>query len=132
MNLIMFTKEESEVFYELLNSELRCLVNEYDDDTGRIPGKRRMRTRPSLEIILKKWEATQPPVSGTVLVNLEDIHPCSLSLSQTERKVCRDVIGDGLKKMERDLADLPSGALANALTSKAAVAEKIYTKFCFV
>ena len=106
--ILELSKDESRAFFEILNSELRRLANEYDDDTGRIPGKRRMKARPALDAVLKRWASAQPTVPETDLVVLDEIRPCSVFLSETERKTCGGVIRDGLKRMEKDLADAPA------------------------
>lgn len=124
---IELSREESGVFFELISSELRRLANEYDDDTGRIPGKRRMQARPELESVLKRWESAQPKIQGTGFVNLDAVAPCSLTLSGTERRACGNVARDGLKRMMRDLSDAPNppeGVFAE-IRKSADVAERI-------
>lgn len=125
-SVLDMSAEESRVFFEFLDSEFHCLVNEYDDDTGRLPGKRRMKAFPDLKAVLNRWKDTQPIIPGTVFVSLENIQPCRIVLSDSERKTCRGVISDRLKRMKKELADVPHGPLTKTLRTNTAVAEKIY------
>lgn len=37
--VVKLTKTETENIFQTVLSELKCIVNEYDDDTGRCPSK---------------------------------------------------------------------------------------------
>ena len=84
---ICLNTAESAVFGNMLAGEIKVLVNAYDPDTGRMPGKLRMKALPALNSLYSKWSRTQNAVgcSGTgVMVDLE--HPVACQIRATERE----------------------------------------------
>lgn len=96
-------ERESRDFFFSLDSELRKLVNEYDDDTGRIPGKRRLATLPVLSEVVSKWTATQPTIGNSNFVNLDAIVGATIVLSDEERTISKRILSDDAKGRRRYL-----------------------------
>ena len=91
------TQEESYIFEEVLSDEERCLANNFDDYTGKRPGKKRMLGRDMLQTILKKWETEQNilPFSedddSCDLWDSLDPIACTLELTEKEAAYCREL-----------------------------------------
>ena len=118
--VLSLNEKESRVFFDAINSEQKCLVNEYDDDTGRRPGKGRMENLPALKSVISKWKAFQPkfpkPFNGTYLINLEAVAACELELSGKEITACKNVLRTQIRQLEQALAKYEppfTGALAD-------------------
>lgn len=112
---ITLDKKMSSEFYDILSAELRCLINEYDPDTVRIPSKKRIANKKILYDITDKWSYTQPHIHNSHFVDLSHIQPCSLTLSTKEATVAKKIIAKALTDLTK-FATKNSGALANDIT----------------
>lgn len=124
------TKKESEVFYDFLASELKCVINEYDPDTCRKPSAKRISSSHHAESALDKWRCTQPVVQATNLVNLSNVKACDIELSKQETAYAKNLISKGVKDLRKELEVYPKpyqGMLkefaATARTGEAIVAK---------
>ena len=104
---IHLTKKESETFFDVLDNESICVVNEYDPDTGRRPSKKRMSAKEILESVIHKWEATQGFVPGTQFVNLDETKACELELNDKETKYVRELLTNTAHKLREELSNYP-------------------------
>ena len=99
MKKLILSDKESSVFFDSVNNELRVLINEYDDDTGRIPGKRRMGNKDTLQTIMNQWHST---------ISYDNIVSAELELSDREVKVIKNLLGKNEKDLMKELAGNPA------------------------
>ena len=107
MKKLILSDKESSVFFDSVNNELRVLINEYDDDTGRIPGKRRMGNKDTLQTIMNQWQSTQPYIAGN-FISYDNIVSAELELSDREVKVIKNLLGKNEKDLMKELAGNPA------------------------
>ena len=107
MKKLILSDKESSVFFDSVNNELRVLINEYDDDTGRIPGKRRMGNKDTLQTIMNQWQSTQPHIAGN-FISYDNIVSAELELSDREVKVIKNLFGKNEKDLMKALAGNPA------------------------
>ena len=119
---INLSRKESEIFFSILDGELRCLVNEYDEGIMRRPSKKRMAAYPALESVVKQWYATQPMIKrdnliaghsyrrintetpgGADYIDLADVRPCSMALTEKERNACGEILRNDIKCIKKYL-----------------------------
>ena len=93
---ITMDKAMSSEFYDILSAELRCLINEYDPDTGRRPSKKRMAKKSVIYDVTNKWIYTQPSVDKAGFVNLSNVKPCVIDISAKEAAVIKPVLQKAL------------------------------------
>ena len=103
--MLELNEKENRAFYDTMANEEKALVNEWDDDTMRVPSKARMKELPSVSSILQKWEGTQPKIGKSNFINLDDIRACSLALSEKERRTCARILERGIKSIRKYLSD---------------------------
>ena len=94
---IELNADEAMVFLFAVDGELKDLVNEWDPDTGRIPGKQRLAKRPLLEKIMGKWITAQGLPSDAAFIPYNKVGPCLLSFSKREVREIKSLT----KKMVR-------------------------------
>ena len=102
---LVLNKEESVVFSEILSTEQKCLVNEYDDITGKTPGRMRKKNISMLNDIIKKWSATQQRIAGTTFIDLSAIEKCTIELSDQEKEYCRALLTRTQSVMRKELGN---------------------------
>ena len=107
MKKLILSDKESSVFFDSVNNELRVLINEYDDDTGRIPGKRRMGNKDTLQTIMNQWHSTQPHIADN-FISYDNIVSAELELSDREVKVIKNLLGKNEKDLMKELAGNPA------------------------
>lgn len=107
MKKLILSDKESSVFFDSVNNELRVLINEYDDDTGRIPGKRRMGNKDTLQTIMNQWQSTQPHIADN-FISYDNIVSAELELSDREVKVIKNLLGKNEKDLMKELAGNPA------------------------
>ena len=107
MKKLILSDKESSVFFDAVNNELRVLINEYDDDTGRIPGKRRMGNKDTLQTIMNQWQSTQPHIADN-FISYDNIVSAELELSDREVKVIKNLLGKNEKDLMKELAGNPA------------------------
>lgn len=95
--MCFLSEKESRIFINVILDEEKDLVNEYDPDTRRIPGRTRMNALPDIRNIIQKWNATQTPI-GVVhmthnIYNTGAPAPCAIELNKTERSVALRLLG---------------------------------------
>ncbi len=121
------TEKESRTFFDIVNSEVHCLVNEYDPDTARCPGKKRMRGLPLASSIEDKWKATQPKIGDTSFINLDTIAACDIDLTDKEcsysKKLLEKAAGDIRKELSEYQA--PYSGVLEQMAQMADTAEVI-------
>ena len=122
MQTIHLTDNESKVFYEVINSELRKVINEYDDDTGRTPSKKRIADgRHARSILEDKWAKTQPKVANSDFINLDNIKACDIDLTDEEVKYARKLLDKALMDYRKYIpadspqAQNPTGMIATII-----------------
>ncbi len=101
---ISLTNEESRTFFDIVNSEVRCLVNEYDPDTARCPGKKRMQGLPLASSIEDKWKDTQPQIGDTGFINLDTIVACDIDLTDKECSYAKKLLEKAAVDIQKELA----------------------------
>lgn len=126
--------KENEVFYNVLSAELKCLMDEYDSDTGRKPGRKRMARLPVLEGVVSRWEDFQLKTvgpSGTDVVVLSGPPvSCVIPLSDREAAVCRDILKESGAAIVRYLGkfDPPYAGILLDMSRIASTAEGLCRK----
>ena len=129
---IHLTNNESKTFFNIINGELRCVINEYDDDTGRCPGKQRINDSKHAKSIIQKWIATQPKIQNTAFINLDVITECDIDLSKPEITYTTKLLNKVIKKLEKELAvyNKPYTGyiqnLDNIVTTSKAIIQKLH------
>ena len=101
---ISLTDKESQIFYETIDAEHHCVINEYDYSTCRCPGKKRREgvakyARP----IIDKWEKTQKFTPGMNFIDLENIKACNLDLTAEEIKYSKELLDREAKGLRKEL-----------------------------
>lgn len=86
-----FSKNECIVLEDVVGGELRMLINGYDDDTGRQPGKRREATLPILTDWHKRLTEMQDKAGAVVHIR--------------EKKVGALLIPEKFRECEMDMSD---------------------------
>lgn len=99
---LTLNKEESRTFFDIIDSELRCCVNEYDPDTARRPSKKRLNNAIYARSIIEKWEATQPKITAD-FINLDNVVGCEIELSKKEAGYCRELAEKCIKECRKAL-----------------------------
>ncbi len=99
------SERESNVFIDLICSEVKCLVNEWDDQTMRMPSKKRMAKKELIFGIQDKWEKAQPSVTKTHnrISILPPASACTLFLTKKEMTYCRALFTQKLKRIKKYL-----------------------------
>lgn len=103
--LLSLSNSESKTFFEIINSELKCVINEYDSDTGRRPGKKRMEDGKYAKSIMEKWEITQDEIQNTNFINLDKIKNCKLDLTKEESIYSKKLLDKCIKEFEKELSN---------------------------
>lgn len=85
------SKNEFIILEDIVGGELRMLINEYDDDTGRQPGKRRVNTLPILTDWHKRFTEMQDKAGAVVHIR--------------EKKVGALLIPEKFRECEMDMSD---------------------------
>lgn len=93
---ITMDKAMSSEFYDILSAELRCLINEYDPDTGRRPSKKRMAKKSVIYDVTTRWAYTQPSRNKAGFVNLSNIKPCVIDISAKEAVAIKSILQKAL------------------------------------
>lgn len=106
--LLQLNQQESRVFFETVDSELKSVVNEYDSNTGRRPGQKRIEDGKYAKSIIEKWIQTQNMIPGTPYVNLDVINACKLDLTSSEITYSRNLIQKEIKAYQKELAQYPT------------------------
>ena len=105
--VLQLTKNESELFFECIDFELRSVINEYDPDTRRCPSKKRIKDSEHAKSIIDKWIETQNIIPDTTFVNLDNINPCKLELADKEVSYSIALITKNIKDFENSLSSSP-------------------------
>jgi hypothetical protein len=128
--IISLSAKEAKAFYSVIGSEMRKVINEYDEDTCRVPSKKRIKDGQYGKNIIDKWEAAQPKISGTNFVNLDNTVACNLDLSDKEIAYSKHLLDKAVSELRKELAPYPkpyTGVLA-AFDDEATAAENILAK----
>lgn len=104
--VIKLTKTETENIFQTVLSELKCIVNEYDDDTGRCPSKKRIADGKYAESIMKQLEKCQSKIPNTDFINLDNIEECTLELDKRESSYIA-------KLLQKNIGELSKAILAS-------------------
>lgn len=125
--LIQLTKDESKTFFEIINSELKCIINEWDSDLGRCPSQKRIKDGKYANSIIDKWTQTQPNIQHTQFINLDKICACDLDLSDKEIAYSKRLLDKNAKECRKELAkySLPYTGMLLEFDRIATCAEKI-------
>ena len=129
--LLKLTKNESKVFYNTVLSELGCVINEYDPDTGRKPSKKRIENGECAKNIIQTWEKLQPKINGSNFVNLDNIEACDIYLTDKEIEYIKTLLEKNIKECKKELksATSPFTGIYAQLNDYIIEAEKIMNKF---
>ncbi len=103
--VLYLNRKESKVFYEFIDAEIHCCVNEYDYDTGRCPSKKRLADSRYAKSVIEKWAAKQDKVDGN-FINLDKIISCDIELSEKEARYCKVLIDKAVKDIGKELSKL--------------------------
>ena len=102
---IILTAEEARVLYDLVEDEQRCVVNEYDSNTGRRPGRKRMQNKPQVISVTEKiLKALPKNGGGSRFVDLDAFEDCILDISDRESFCVRHLLEDCLNDCKKALA----------------------------
>ena len=128
--VLELTKSESKIFYDTISSELGCVVNEYDPDTGRCPSKKRIADGKYAKNIINVLECTQPKIKNINFINLDKIKECSLNLSNEEAKYVKNLLENNIKECDKELKRQtpPFTGVLSELRNYSLEATKIITK----
>ena len=102
--VLQLNQQESRAFFETIDSELKSVVNEYDSNTGRRPGQKRIEDGKYAKSIIEKWIQTQNMIPGTPYVNLDVINACKLDLTSSEVTYSRNLLQKDIKRYQKELA----------------------------
>lgn len=129
--IIRLDKKEGEVFADILSLELKYLVNGHDDNTGRVPGKKRTAKLGLLKEILKKWDATQPKIPGSNHINLDAVTGCEITLTGKEIKYCGQQLRQYRDRIRKELsaAAAPYTGAYAAMDDRATLIDGILERF---
>lgn len=127
---ISLTADESKTFYSTIDSELHCVVNEWDSDTGRRPSQKRIADGKYAHSIMDKWSKTQNLIPGTNFINLSNIVACTLDLTPEEIKYSKHLLGKTVKELRKELTGIntPYTGIYQAFDETATNAESILTR----
>ena len=104
MPQITLSQSESKSFFEIIDSELKCVINEYDSDTGRVPGKKRISEGKYAKSIIEKWINTQPKIPNSPYINMERITACTLALTDKEVSYSKHLLDKAIKECRTELS----------------------------
>ena len=126
---LILNEAESRTFFDIIDSELRCCVNEYDPDTARCPSKKRLNNTMYARSIIEKWESTQPRITAD-FINLDKVIECELELTEKEAAYCRELAEKCVKEMRKELSlySKPYTGLPKAFENMVVNAERIVNK----
>ena len=130
MSLVCLTVEESKVFFDIIDSELRSVVNEYDSNTGRRPSKKRIEEGHYAKSIMDKWVITQNMIPNTTFVNLDTINACKLDLTVGEKGYIKRLVQKFIENVTKELSgyNMPYTGVLKQLDDMRNVAELILRK----
>ncbi len=106
--LLQLNQQESRVFFEIIDSELKSVINEHDSNTGRRPGQKRIEEGKYAKSIIDKWTQTQNMIPGTTFINLDIINPCRIELTLSEITYSKNLIQKGINAYQKELAQYPT------------------------
>jgi len=126
---LILSKEESRTFFDIIDSELRCCVNEYDPDTARCPSKKRLSNAVYAKSIIEKWGSTQPKITAD-FINLDKVIGCELELTGKETAYCRELAERCAKECRKALLSYskPYTGIIKTFADMADNAENIISK----
>jgi len=106
------TQEHVQLLYELVDNELKILVNEYDPDTGRIPSKKRRDSQPILEAIRDKVlqdqsEACVTTNNGLKLVVIEKLKARDIPFEKKEKTLILQLINQRIADIQKKYQQMP-------------------------
>lgn len=106
------SKNEFIILEDIVGDELRMLINEYDDDTGRQPGKRRESTLPILTDWHKRLTEIQDKAGAVihvrekkigVLLTPEKFRECEMDMTDKEIAIIMRLLEKRLKDYQNFL-----------------------------
>lgn len=107
MNLSLNDKE-SKTFHGIINGEVRCCVNQWDDDTCRMPSQKRLKDAKHGHAILDKWQKTQSVIPGTNFIDLGAVVACNLDLTLKEVTYSKNLLTHNVKELRKALQNVPT------------------------
>lgn len=127
---ISFTADESQTFYSVIDSELRCVINEWDNDTNRRPNQKRIADGKHAHSIMDKWSKTQNLIPGTSFINLSNIVACTLDLTPEEVKYSKHLLDKTVKELRKELTgiNMPYTGMYQTFDETATNAENILAR----
>lgn len=127
---ILLTADESQAFYSTIDSELRCVVNEWDNDTNRRPSQKRIADGKYAHSIMDKWSKTQNLIPGTSFINLSNIVACTLDLTPEEVKYSKHLLDKTVKELRKELTGInaPYTGIYQVFNDTATNAESILAR----
>lgn len=102
--ILRLNQDESKTFFEIVDSELKCVINEWDSELGRRPSQKRIRDGKHAKSIMDKWSQKQPNIPHTTFVDLEKIDACDLELTDKETAYSKCLLEKNAKECRKELA----------------------------
>lgn len=101
--------EQVKTLYMTVDSEVRCLVNEWDPSTNRMPSETRMKEKATLLAVREKiLSHSKERDAGLKLVNIDALQGGELALTTSETKSLRKLLVREKKGLEREAAKGPT------------------------
>ncbi len=128
--ILHLNQDESKTFFEIINSELKCVINEWDSDLGRCPSQKRIKDGQYAKTIIHQWMQTQKCIQSTSFIDLDKICACNLKLSDKECIYSKHLLDKSIKECRQELAkySLPYTGMLLEFDRIATCAENINAK----
>ncbi len=128
--LLNFNKVESEIFFDVIDSECKCIINEYDPGICRCPSRKRMENGEYVKSMILKWSEAQPKIENTDFVNLDNISECKIKLTKKEIVCAMELLNRTKEELRKILLGYKKHytGIWQIYDEKAINSEKLYDK----